>query len=438
MINHGNIYNILFEEPALKKWQMSPDLEMLARQVVLSGRMRIDADERCNFTRFSIPSYKVNLAFSYRELVDSNLIMRTKQIIYAALSKKYRNKEKLEARVDSEIERLRHDVEKIVGVDVKTEIMLARAIVQSSHPASILLMLAEGAELFISYDYTVGDMLDIQSWQEVGSSSGLQSSDHTGTAVFISCDGDPERKGEYSRHSGDGFAAIARLMVIAGQEIGHFSDIIRDKKGRRISRHAADLSGSRAKRKVKVARITDIKNMQAIEKQLARMQIRRLYKYERDIAFFKEQKRRGFIVLNTKRKINNLSRSLVRKCRKVGLGMIADIQKDDAGYIGANIAKMVMDMKFNLEPKADAYERDDPDEEEAIACIEALARVPQQVNKWGHDITARAMPNLYKIYYEEVIPDCIRAYEQIAEMPYDFKVRKKGSLIALWQRLLRK
>ncbi len=45
-----------------------------------------------------------------------------------------------------------------------------------------------------------------------------------------------------------------------------------------------------------------------------------------------------------------------------------------------------------------------PEAEEAIACVEALARVPQQVMKWGYLTTKSTMHDLYKIYYGEVIP----------------------------------
>jgi hypothetical protein len=65
---------------------------------------------------------------------------------------------------------------------------------------------------------------------------------------------------------------------------------------------------------------------------------------------------------------------------------------------------------MNLAPQADAYKRDDVLEEEAIACIEALARVPQQVNKYGHGFTKACMHELYHLYYDEVIPACYQAY----------------------------
>ena len=71
-------------------------------------------------------------------------------------------------------------------------------------------------------------------------------------------------------------------------------------------------------------------------------------------------------------------------------------------------------MAFNLEPKADVYSNPDKNIEIAIACIEALARVPQQVNKWGHHNTRFFWPHLYSFYYSVVIPQDIADYEAMS------------------------
>jgi len=62
------------------------------------------------------------------------------------------------------------------------------------------------------------------------------------------------------------------------------------------------------------------------------------------------------------------------------------------------IKTMILDMQSNLSPTADVYKRTDPEAKEAIACVEALARVPQQVMKWGYLTTKSTMHDLYKIY----------------------------------------
>ncbi len=82
------------------------------------------------------------------------------------------------------------------------------------------------------------------------------------------------------------------------------------------------------------------------------------------------------------------------------MAALIEVPPYEEEYIASKIVAMAIDMRFNLSPKADAYAREDPVEEEAIACVEALARVPQQANKWGHRLTRAMMPNLYRIYYK--------------------------------------
>ena len=83
------------------------------------------------------------------------------------------------------------------------------------------------------------------------------------------------------------------------------------------------------------------------------------------------------------------------------------------------IKAMIEDMRFNLSPVADVYKRVNKEEEEAIACIEALARVPQQVIKWGYLTTMETMRDLYKIYYGEVIPSLIINYNLMTGKKYN-------------------
>lgn len=56
------------------------------------------------------------------------------------------------------------------------------------------------------------------------------------------------------------------------------------------------------------------------------------------------------------------------------------------------------DMAFNLSPQAEAYRHPDPEIEEQIACIEAVARVPQQEKKWGKSAVSLAWPGLSPVY----------------------------------------
>ena len=87
-------------------------------------------------------------------------------------------------------------------------------------------------------------------------------------------------------------------------------------------------------------------------------------------------------------------------------------------YMGLMIAAMIEDMQSHLSPIADVYKRDNPNAEEAISCVEALARVPQQVMKCGYLTTRATMHDLYKVYYSEVIPSLIENYNHIAVTNY--------------------
>lgn len=95
---------------------------------------------------------------------------------------------------------------------------------------------------------------------------------------------------------------------------------------------------------------------------------------------------------------------------------------------------MIKDMQFNLAPITDVYKDSNPEVEETIACIEALARVPQQVMKWGYLTTMATMQGLYRIYYNEVIPSLITNYELMTQERYKRDLSKSQSLINLWHR----
>lgn len=431
-----NVYNVLHKKVALRSWQMPYELEHLAQMLVKSGRFRIEAREKENFVRFFYPPTGTNLAFSYRELHDPDLLVRTKGIIDDLARYDYRQKSQRAAVVETEIERLRYDVSKIIGVPADIEMKLARILVQSIPPVVMWLLLLEGTELFVSYAYSVGDMLDIQSWQTVGDSSGLQSTDHTGSAVFVSCGGDPFGNPEKTGYLWDGAHAMARMMIIAGQELGHYSDIIRNKKGRPISRHASDLGARKAKDHVHDARQNDIHAAFELHNILDDFGLMEITSLERRIKFFRKMKRKGLTVINTQRRINNKTRSFIKKCKKNGLGFVHKIQPDEDGHWVTQIGVMLEDMQFNLAPKADCYSRENPVEEDAIACVEALARVPQQVNKWGHETTKRLMCGLYHVYYKEVIPACKQTFADLTGQKYSYETTNKNLARRIFERVL--
>ena len=73
----GNAYHLLYRIPALEHHQMLRDVEELAVRLVQSGRLRIDAGDRQNFVRLTLPQFNSSLVFSQRELTDPALLPLT-------------------------------------------------------------------------------------------------------------------------------------------------------------------------------------------------------------------------------------------------------------------------------------------------------------------------------------------------------------------------
>lgn len=422
----SNVYHILAERPALEKSDMYQELEALAEALVRSGRLRIDQDfDRVNYIRLARPYENIYKVFSRRELLDPALVPKTETILRIALGK-YHSGAELEKLFRHELERMQAEISRFEPVDADTEMKLARIIVQSAHPAVIMLLLWEEVEVFLSYSYNIGDMLDINAWQSVGSSNGLQSTDGRNSAVFISCGGDPFRKNDDpdAKH-GHGFPAMARMMVIAGQELGHYADIIRDAYGRKMSRHSADLGATRAKEKVRRARLKDVDTTERIGAAFHSWGLAHLVALERNLIFFAKHRRFSVLRLITFLRVRASQWRLLYRARKAGVSFIDDVV-GRASHPGIHIALMLSDMRFNLEPFASAYRHTNSNVEEAIICIEALARVPQQATKWGHDATRVFMAALYAIYYGEVIPNCIASYEVLTGGEYRMQFTPHG------------
>ncbi|MFP3018758.1 MAG: DUF2748 family protein, partial [Candidatus Tisiphia sp.] len=149
-------------------------------------------------------------------------------------------------------------------------------------------------QVFITYSHNIGDMMDIVDWQRSGSNSGMQSTDGKNVAVFVSCGGNPFAENDKNHPTyGDGWAAAARLQIIAGQELGHFADIKRDANGRQISRHSANFSGTKATPHVRQARIDDIINCDKLLATLLSIGMRQMIIYEEKIKFYNKNKVRG-------------------------------------------------------------------------------------------------------------------------------------------------
>ena len=215
-----------------------------------------------------------------------------------------------------------------------------------------------------------------------GTASGLQSTATSGTAVFVSAGGDPFFEGEHKHYTTDGFPALARMVVIAGQELGHFSDLRRTAQGI-TGRYSTDPMHSRLRAAPEAGqgRFADIHHVATLHKLYARAGLATLRRAEQAVGFYHQRLR-----YSPPWFFHQLRRGMrwgvfVRRCQR--LGIYVPFKTYPYHRHGEAVALFLSDMAFNLEPDADVYRNPDPLVEEAIAVIEAVARVPQQVHKWG-------------------------------------------------------
>lgn len=398
----SNVYNITFFKPALTADEMYKDMEQLAQELVETGRLRIDADEKINFVRHVRDD--TSLFFSHRELYDKAIV----PYVERQIGKK-------------NLEHLRTEMSTNQPVSVELEEKIARLLVQSAHPAVIRLAIYEGIEIFVSFSHNIADLLDLQTFQKHGGNSGMQSLGFMESRVFVSTDGNPfsniKEEKEHAKYS------MSRFMVIAAQELGHYADVMRDHKGNVYSRHSAELVGFRAKPRIKKARIKDLQWSKKTCDDLEELGLSKVAKLEKSITFFHKHRRNSY----RHRWIQLKSYFATSKFQKKAMAKKITFAKIHP----ARFLKILLsDMKFNLHPIAPVYQDKNPVVEEAIICVEALARVPQQVVKWGHRTTKYLYPNLYKIYYEEVIPAVIKNYEQRSGVEFYMEYHKPKRSLA--------
>jgi hypothetical protein len=425
-----NFYDVLAVDPDLEEEKMVLELESLARKLVASGRMRIDAGEYITFVRFSIPHHNIYRVFSWRELHDAHLQASTLASIKQELAKEYQG-ETLEKKARSEFKRLQDEIAKHLKLDPEIELKLARAFVQAAHPSVIMLILWEEVDVFLSFSHNIGDVLDIESWQTMGTNSGMQSTSMRHYAIYVSANGNPFLPENYVGGGIHGRPALARIMIIAAQEIGHFADIRRDASGRPVDRHSADIGVRRAKDHVRQGRHKDIAHAKKVGLVLQKCGLDKAVEAEKAAIYYEKHRKGDLIHKRSEIKARRLWKKFCRKASRKRLKFIHKFPDFDRP--ASFMQNMVGDMLFNLSPVADVYRSDDPHQEEAIACAEALARVPQQVIKWGHHTTIFMYPHLYRIYYGQVIPACVQTLETLTGNAYRFSyTRKKKILIFRW------
>ncbi|MCP5369480.1 MAG: DUF2748 family protein [Rickettsiaceae bacterium] len=406
----SSVYHILNKAPAIYEIWMPKEYEILARELVNSGRLRIDTNYYSNFVRYTDHKYKINVTFSYQELVEANLIPHTRAI----LKKIYKNKEQpiSDKKIEEIIQNLKNNTKKLLLPNPELTMMLARILVQSAHPIVIRWLLIDRVEIFITYSHNIGDTMSISDWKHNGANSGMQSTNGLEAIIYVSCGGDPFAKNleEYPQF-GDGWAALARMQIIAAQEIGHYADIMRNEKGQQITRHSANFSCTMPKPNVAQARLDDIKHCKNLIRDLLKNGLKNLIDTERKLKFYDQQKLNNLIVWFLKIKAYFQKKSLLKYSKNNHL-IFPQVFYRKEKYMGLQMQVMIEDMLSNLTPGADVYKNPNPQIEEAIACAESLARVPQQAVKWGHITTSLTMRNLYKVYYEQVIPSLIDNYQK--------------------------
>jgi hypothetical protein len=310
------------------------------------------------------------------------------------------------------MEKVKADLAKRHPVPPKVELMMARALVSCNALPVIQLIHLEGAELYISYGHTVSDVMDVATWQDMGESNGLQAFGLGQNAIYVACGGHPFLDDDERTYMSDGYPAIARFMVIAAQETGHNADMIRDAHGNRIGRHSA-IDWSRAPTpRAAAARKADAALTRTLEQKTRNFGINLIVEWERHLAFHHDNKLRNgrSIAAWLKSRIAWAVFTLILRLR--GMGRLCTLPKTP--YPATQLRKALRDMAFNLHPEHKDYHRADPQEHEAMLCIEALARVPQQCIKWGPKATSLCMSALYTLYYGEVVPACAATVQRHA------------------------
>lgn len=403
---NANDYHTLFKRPTLEPDKHWPaENEQLAQRIVASGLLRINTDNGRNFIFYQGTGF--DKSFSIRELTDPTLLPDTRQIIADTLPGMAGAKG-----IADTFQRLLNDSRKTGMILPEREWQIARLLVQATEPCVIELCLKYGVKLFVSYSHNIGDLMAVHFWETEGANSGMQSVSDDATAVYVSCGGDPFVESDDEKtFVTDGFPALARLLVIAGQELGHFADILRDAQGNTTGRHSAHLWPLRAKNAVRKARLDDQQVVAQWVNVMNQLGMPLLEQREKTLLHVRKYRpwsiERAWHSLRIA-EIKKLMRTTAKKQSIALLSAFPDTLPEHPNF-AHNIMRCMADMAFNLAPKADVYRRANPEEEEAIACIEALARVPQQVNKWGHDVTKLCWPNLYRVYYEQVIVACEEA-----------------------------
>ena len=260
----------------------------------------------------------------------------------------------------------------------------------------------------------------------------MQSVDQYKVAIYVSCNGDPfyseipqdsDKETKKSKKAplveeltyGNGKPALARMIIVGGQEFGHYSDLIRSSLSSYISRHSSNLSCNQATYHVKMARLDDMQHIDDTKRVINKFNFEKILRLEKEIIFYRRQQVNHIRVICIKLYYFIVKKIFFKRVLKLYPELEEVLKYDNPIEM---LEKLFIDMSFNLAPQADVYQNANPQIEEAIACIEALARVPQQCNKWGHLVVKFLYKDLYIIYYNEVIPQCIKDYQRLTKKKF--------------------
>jgi len=415
-----NHYDILFKNPETEKEKLYAEEEELAKKLVYSGNLRISNDDRCNFIIYPVQNGKRHLSFSKRELFDDYLLLQIKEILAESLN--YNEFVNVEEEVKTIINILQQRINKYTDIQEDFEIKIARLLVQSAHLAVISNLIDDNVKIFVSVQHNISDLLDIRMWQTSRYSQGMQSIDYKGAGIFISMGGNPFYDPKESNNEYDGFVARARLMIVAAQEIAHYADIIKDRNSNPLGRFSSRIDMVYPDRECNEYRVKALEKISCVERKLLDMKIKKVFDIERTLKIQRKYKkfsiRVGYYFV-----IMKLAQAFL-KTKMISSGMVFWKMLKEKKFLAEEILTCLGDMKFNMEPKSSAYLNDDKNIEDAIACAEALARIPQQELKWGRGIVKYFCFDLQRFYYKKVVAAEIKRYEYINKKKFELPKTK--------------
>lgn len=411
-----NKYNRIFELPKLGAGELAITLEEIVNKIVELGLIRISDDYVCNFVNLPLLNGRKNFSFSSAEIFDNNLSKQTYKIIAENLTlEEQKNPQKS---INIKLDYLNKQIKKYTAPPKDYEIKIARILAQSAHPAVLLNLIYDRAKIFVSFSHSISDLLNVQNWQSYGSNSGMQSTSYEEIAIYISCAGNPFIK-ENENNTGDGFNALARLMIVGAQEIGHYADI--KKLPVYGTRFSMDVRNNKPNNACNQARLKDLNNIKSIRANLEKCGLKKLYNLENRIEV--QSKFRKFSISLFCLKIFAFFYRIYfeTKCDSKKIYFYKFIKSKK---LANEIVECISDYLFNLEPQADVYRDKNLEKQAAIACAEAIARVPQQQVKWGEYITKYFMQNMYIYYAENLITEAKKYYEKYSSSKFFINNKK--------------